>query len=107
MWIKIKNFFRSVRENAVIAFLIGLVVFCIIYFSKLKTLVLGFFYGATDSLREQKDKEDAKKNKEYRATKVNQENKTKKTKRKTSTKKVAVDLIEENKRELERIKNEK
>lgn len=100
---KIKRFFKWLKTNAVTVFIIGVFLFVVINFNKLKNFILSFFYAQTNDLRDKKDK----KNKEYAATNVGEANNTKKPKRKTSTKTSADKLIEKNKKMIERLKNEK
>ncbi|MEM2139268.1 MAG: hypothetical protein QXM96_03895 [Candidatus Woesearchaeota archaeon] len=103
----IKNFFRIFKEYIVYILTSIVVIFLFIYRKNLKVFVIDFFQDKTNSLREQKEKNDQEKNKSYKATQINEYDKTIKPNRNESTKKTKDSLIERNKKHIERLKNEK
>ena len=102
VWYKIKDFFSNIKNNAVIIFVIGLLLFALVYGRKIIDHFYAIFSNTTEKLREQKEKQ----NQTFTATKINTEDKTIKPTRNISTKQVADNMIAENQREIERLKAE-
>lgn len=101
-WYAVKTFFGKIKDNSLYIFVIGILIFALIYGRKIIDHFFAIFSNTTEKLRDEKEKQ----NQTYTATKTGTTDNTKVITRKPTTKKVADDLIAENQKEIERLKAE-